>query len=120
MLSDSFGLPRGAKHRGAAIDWVALCASREGQDAFNPKKGSIPARTDGERRLYDAYLRSAMADFAGNRIVPSVAHGAAASQGWVNQINQVMSLLITEKNLDEAVAGFVRAAKAGGVAVRTR
>ncbi len=120
MLSDSFGLPRGAKHRAEAINWVALCASREGQDAFNPKKGSIPARTDGDPRLYDAYLRSAMADFAGNRIVPSVAHGAAASQGWVNQINQVMSLLITEKNLDDAVQGFVRAAKAGGVALRER
>ncbi len=120
MLSDSFGLPKGAKHRAEAINWVALCASREGQDAFNPKKGSIPARTDGDPRLYDAYLRSAMADFAGNRIVPSVAHGAAASQGWVNQINEVMSLLITEKNLDEAVAGFVRAAKAGGVGLRNR
>jgi glucose/mannose transport system substrate-binding protein len=120
MLSDSFGLPKGAKHRAEAIDWVALCASREGQDAFNPKKGSIPARTDGNQSLYDAYLRSAMADFAGNRIVPSVTHGAAASEGWVNQINQVMSTLITEKNLDDAVAGFVQAAKAGGGALRTR
>ncbi len=120
MLSDSFGLPKGAKHRAEAIDWLALCASREGQDAFNPKKGSIPARTDGDRRLYDAYLRSAMADFAGDRIVPSVTHGAAASEGWVNQINQVMSTLITEKNLDDAVAGFVRAAKAGGVTLRSR
>jgi glucose/mannose transport system substrate-binding protein len=120
MLSDSFGLPKGAKHRAEAINWVALCASREGQDAFNPKKGSIPARTDGDPRLYDAYLRSAMADFAGNRIVPSVAHGAAASEGWVDQINQVMSTLITEKNLEDAVAGFVRAAKSRGVALRTR
>ena len=61
-----------------------------------------------------------MADFAGNRIVPSVAHGAAASQGWVNQVNQVMSTLITEKNLDDAVAGFLRAAKAGVVLPRSR
>jgi glucose/mannose transport system substrate-binding protein len=120
MLSDSFGLPKGAQHRAQAIDWVALCASREGQDAFNPKKGSIPARTDGDPRLYDAYLRSAMADFAGNRIVPSVAHGAAASQGWVNQINQVMSTLLTERNLDDAVAGFLRAARAAGAAPRAR
>jgi glucose/mannose transport system substrate-binding protein len=118
MLSDSFGLPKGAKHRAEAINWVALCASREGQDAFNPKKGSIPARTDGNQRLYDAYLRSAMADFAGNRIVPSVAHGAAASEAWVNRINEVMSILITEKNLADGVEGFVRAAK--GAAVRSR
>ncbi len=120
MLSDSFGLPKGAKHRAQAINWVALCASREGQDAFNPKKGSIPARTDGDPSLYDAYLRSAMADFAANRIVPSVAHGAAASQGWVNRINQVMSILITEKDPEEAVAGFVRAAGPRGEAPRGR
>jgi glucose/mannose transport system substrate-binding protein len=120
MLSDSFGLPRGAKHRAQAIDWVALCASREGQDAFNPKKGSIPARTDGDRSLYDAYLRSAMEDFAGNRIVPSAAHGAAASETWVNQINQVMSILLTEKNLEDAVSGFAHAARASGVAQRSR
>ncbi len=112
MLSDSFGLPKGAKHRAEAINWVALCASREGQDAFNPKKGSIPARTDSDPRLYDTYLRSAMADFASNRIVPSVAHGAAASQSWVNELNEVMSTLITEKNPGDAVSGFLRAAKA--------
>jgi glucose/mannose transport system substrate-binding protein len=112
MLSDSFGLPKGAKHRAEAINWVALCASREGQDAFNPKKGSIPARTDSDQRLYDAYLRSAMVDFANNRIVPSVAHGAAASQSWVNEINGVMSTLITEKNPGDALSGFSRAAKA--------
>ncbi len=120
MLSDSFGLPHGVRHRAQAIDWVALCASREGQDAFNPKKGSIPARTDGDRSLYDAYLRSAMMDFAGNRIVPSVAHGAAASEAWASQINLVMSVLTTEKNLEEAVTGFVRAAKAGTAAARSR
>jgi glucose/mannose transport system substrate-binding protein len=120
MLSDSFGLPKGAKHRSEAINWVALCASRQGQDAFNPKKGSIPARTDSNQRLYDAYLRSAMADFANNRIVPSVAHGAAASQSWVNEINEVMSTLITEKNLGDALSGFVRAAKAREAALRPR
>jgi len=120
MLSDSFGLPKGAKHRAEAINWVALCASREGQDAFNPKKGSIPARTDSNQRLYDTYLRSAMADFANNRIVPSVAHGAAASQSWVNEINDVMSTLITEKNLGDALSGFGRAAKAREAAFRPR
>jgi glucose/mannose transport system substrate-binding protein len=111
MLSDSFGLPKGAPHRAEAVNWVALCASREGQDAFNPKKGSIPARTDGNKSLYDIYLQSAMADFAANSIVPSVAHGAAASEGWVTDINDVMTLLVTEKNVSGAVDGFVKAAR---------
>jgi glucose/mannose transport system substrate-binding protein len=110
MLSDSFGLPKGAPHRGEAINWVALCASKEGQDAFNPKKGSIPSRTDGDKSLYDVYLRSAMDDFSTNKIVPSVAHGAAAAEGWVTDISDVMTLLVTDKNVNAAVAGFVKAA----------
>ncbi|HEY9593430.1 MAG TPA: ABC transporter substrate-binding protein, partial [Spirochaetia bacterium] len=63
MLSDSFGLPRGAPDRDAAVRWLTLAASREGQDAFNPKKGSIPSRIDGERALYDEYQKSAMDSF---------------------------------------------------------
>ncbi|KAB2864198.1 MAG: carbohydrate ABC transporter substrate-binding protein, partial [Anaerolineae bacterium] len=42
MLSDSFGLPVGAPNRDAAVAWLALLGSKEGQDAFNPLKGSIP------------------------------------------------------------------------------
>jgi glucose/mannose transport system substrate-binding protein len=54
MLSDSFGLPKGAPNREAAGEWLTLAASQEGQDAFNPKKGSIPSRLDGHRALYDS------------------------------------------------------------------
>ncbi|MFZ9212059.1 MAG: ABC transporter substrate-binding protein, partial [Candidatus Nanopelagicaceae bacterium] len=35
-LSDSFTLPVGAPHRNAAIAWLKVCGSKEGQDAFNP------------------------------------------------------------------------------------
>ncbi|NMC84066.1 MAG: carbohydrate ABC transporter substrate-binding protein, partial [Anaerolineaceae bacterium] len=38
FLSDSFVLPVGAKDRDAAIKWLTLCGSKEGQDAFNPVK----------------------------------------------------------------------------------
>lgn len=111
MLSDSFGLPKGAPHRDNAIKWLTVCASKDGQDAFNPKKGSIPSRMDGDKSLYDKYLQSSMADFANNNIVPSCAHGAAAAESWVTMINDVMTLLVTEKNVDKAVEGFVNAAK---------
>ena len=60
--------------------WLTLAASREGQDAFNPKKGSIPSRIDGDRSLYDNYQKSAMDSFRNDTIVPSVTHGAAASE----------------------------------------
>ena len=52
VLSDSFGLPKGAPNRDTAIDFLKVFGSQEGQDAFNPIKGSIPARTDGDVTKY--------------------------------------------------------------------
>ena len=48
MLSDSFGLPKNVKNREAALNFLKIVGSKEGQDAFNPAKGSIPARTDAD------------------------------------------------------------------------
>lgn len=111
MLSDSFGLPKGAPHRDAAIKWLALCASREGQDAFNPKKGSIPSRVDCDKSLYDAYLKSAMDEFAADTIVPSVTHGAAASEGWLTSINDAMAAFVSDLNVDKAASQLAGAAR---------
>ncbi len=115
MLSDSFGLPKGAPHRENAIAWLELCGSKEGQDAFNPLKGSIPARTDGDRSLYDEYLQSAMDDFSSNEIVPSVTHGAAASEGWVTAIHDVMTLFVSDLDVDAAQQGLAQACIDAGV-----
>ncbi|MBE2233905.1 MAG: extracellular solute-binding protein [Anaerolinea sp.] len=115
MLSDSFGLPKGAPHRDNAIAWLTLAGSREGQDAFNPPKGSIPARTDGDRSLYDAYLQAAMDDFSSNEITPSLAHGAAASEGWVTAFNDVMTLFVTDLDVATAQAAMAKACVNAGV-----
>jgi glucose/mannose transport system substrate-binding protein len=115
MLSDSFGLPLDAPNRDAAVAWLTVCGSKEGQDAFNPLKGSIPARTDADRSLYDVYLQSAMDDFASNEIAPSVAHGAAASEGWVTGINDVMTLFVTDLDGAAAQDGLAQACLDAGV-----
>jgi glucose/mannose transport system substrate-binding protein len=111
MLSDSFGLPRGAPDRDAAVKWLTVAASREGQDAFNPKKGSIPSRTDCDRSLYDAYLQSAMDSFRTDTIVPSVTHGAAASEGWVTQIQDVVAAFVCDLDVEKAASRLVSIAR---------
>ena len=83
VLSDSFGLPKGTANRENAINFLKVCGSREGQDAFNPIKGSIPARTDPDLSKYDEYLLYAMESFKTNTLVPSIQHGAAAKQSFV-------------------------------------
>ena len=106
MLTDTFGLPKEAPNPRNVERWLTLVASREGQDTFNPIKGSISARTDADRAKYDVYLLSAMDDFARDSIVPSVAHGAAAEVGWMSRINDVITFLVEDKDVDAAAAEF--------------
>jgi glucose/mannose transport system substrate-binding protein len=109
-LSDSFGLPRGAPDRDAAVKWLTLAASREGQDAFNPKKGSIPSRTDGDRSLYDEYQKEAMDSYGSDTIVPSVTHGAAAAEGWLALIQDCIAIFVCDLDVEKAVVSLGKAA----------
>ncbi len=101
MLSDSFGLPRGAANRDAAIAWLTLLGSAEGQDIFNPLKGSIPANLNGDVTnpdLYNAYLQSAAADWKTNTIVGSLVHGAVAPETFLSNFATVMEIFLATGN----------------------
>lgn len=94
-LSDSFGLPDGVANRDNTLAWLSLLGSLEGQNAFNPLKGSIPARTDAVAaapELYNAYLQSAAADWGENTLVGSLAHGAAANERFMGEFGQVVEI----------------------------
>ena len=114
FLSDSFVLPVGAKNRDAAIAWLTLCGSKEGQDAFNPVKGSIPSRSDGDMKLYDEYLQSAMADWAKDTIVGSLAHGVVANDSWKTMINDALGQFLTDKDTAKFQANLVTACTSSG------
>jgi glucose/mannose transport system substrate-binding protein len=109
-LSDSFGLPKGAPNRDAAIAWLRVCGSKEGQDAFNPIKGSIPAHTGADRSLYDEYLQTALADFASDAIVPSLMHGAAAAPSWQQDIIDAVALFVGSRDVGAFQGALVAAA----------
>ena len=110
VLSDSFGLPKNAPHRDNAVNFLRVCGSREGQDAFNPIKGSIPARTDPDLSKYDEYLLSAMEDFKSNTLLPSIQHGAAAKQSFVLDYAIAINNLATNHDVAAAQAMLVQAA----------
>jgi len=73
FATDTFGLPKRASHRAGAIDLLRVFGSREGQDAFNPIKGSIPARTDADLSRYDPIARATARDFWSSARYPSIA-----------------------------------------------
>ena len=116
-LADSFGLPRNAVDRDNAIAWLKIAGSLAGQDAFNPLKGSIPARTDAGRASgYDSYQRAAMQDFTTNAIAPSVAHGFAAKESWMTDYVNVVNTFAATRDVSGAQQGLVQAAADAGVA----
>ncbi len=114
VLSDSFGLPKGAPDPKLAMDWLKLLGSKQGQDAFNPLKGSICARTDCDASLFGPYQQWAMKKWKTDAIVPSLAHGAAASPPWLTSINDVMTIFVTSKNVSQAQNQLIQAAKSAG------
>lgn len=110
VITDTFGLPKGAPHHQGAITWLKTLASVDGQDAFNPIKGSIPSRLDAERRLYDVYLQSSMKDFARDRLIPSIVHGTAAPEGFITALNDTINVLISSGNANQALRSLQKAA----------
>ncbi|MBB6546610.1 ABC transporter substrate-binding protein [Nonomuraea rubra] len=111
-LSDSFTLPKGAKNRDGAMAWLKVAASKEGQDAFNPKKGSIPARKDADQSLYTDYLADALKDWSSNKLAGSIQHGVAVNQPWLAAINEAVGLYIGSKDVKGLQQGLADAATA--------
>jgi glucose/mannose transport system substrate-binding protein len=115
VLSDSFGLPKNAPNRDNAIAFLRIIGSRAGQDAFNPIKGSIPARTDGDRSKYDEYLNEAMDAFQTDEGVPSIQHGAAVKQSFLVDYDIALADLGTNRDVARAQQLLVDAAKVAGI-----
>lgn len=90
FLADSFTMPEGAKHPGGTKNWLQTISSKEGQEAFNKVKGSIPARTDVDGAQFSPYQQKAMASFKSDTIVSSLAHGAAAPVAVSTNINKAV------------------------------
>lgn len=102
FLADSFGFPKGVKNPAATLAWLKTCGSKQGQDTFNPLKGSISARTDTDLDKYNKYSQSAATDFADNRIVGSLAHGVTANEGFMNDFATVMEMFLKNRNPEQA------------------
>jgi glucose/mannose transport system substrate-binding protein len=115
LLSDSFGLPRNAPHREHAVNWLRAIGSIEAQENFNIVKGSIPARTDVDPDKFNAYQRSAIADFKVDELVPSAVHGAAANSAWAEEFVMILNTFANNIDVKQAQENLVRAAEEFGV-----
>jgi glucose/mannose transport system substrate-binding protein len=96
FLSDSFTLPTGARRPDLSRKWLIECGSTDGQNLFNPLKGSIPARTDAAASLYHGYLGWALQQWRDpkTRIVGSLTHGVVANNAFNAEIDSALGLFV--------------------------
>src|SRR5699024_9696050 len=87
-----------------------VLGSVEGHNTFNPLKGGIPARVDADPEKYDDYGKDAMEDFQNARLVPSLAHGSAASEGFLTKANQAVNIFVTQGDIDNFIQALENAA----------
>jgi glucose/mannose transport system substrate-binding protein len=98
-------LPVGAPNRAAGLAWLKVCGSLAGQDAFNPKKGSIAVRTDSDATKYDSYLQAAMKSWKVDTLVGSTVHGVNYGNAGMAALNSAVGKFYTGGAKDKA--GFV-------------
>lgn len=109
FLSDSFVLPAKGKHPEETTAWLTVAASKEGQEAFNPLKGSICARTDCDQKLFSEYSQDAAKDWSSNVVVGSLQHGVVAAPAWATKIGTAIGLFQASKMDSAAQADLQKA-----------
>ena len=107
---DTFGLPEDAPNEEGVVDWLRVLGSQEGQDTFNPLKGSIPARLDGDESEYNEYGQDTMQDFQDDVLVPSLAHNSAAPPNFTDAALGAVEVFISNQDVDLAVEELEAAA----------
>jgi glucose/mannose transport system substrate-binding protein len=114
LVADGFPIGNGSSNPEAAKNWLRVIGSKEAQEAFNPLKGSICARTDCDRAMFGVYHNWSMDSFANDMIVPSVVHGSAAPADFQQAFNDAVTLFVVDRNVDAFSDALVSAAQASG------
>jgi putative multiple sugar transport system substrate-binding protein len=96
FLADSFVLPAGNKNPEGTMDWLTVAASKAGQEAFNPLKGSICARTDCDQSLFSEYSQNAAKDWASNTVVGSLTHEVVGNPSWNSKVGTALGLFVAD------------------------
>lgn len=104
-------------NRAAAVEWLRLLGSVEGQNAFNPLKGSIPARSDidlAASGLYNQYLIDTATSWGMDVIVGSLVHGTVGNPRFAGEFSSVLDIFKGSRSAADAVnALFVICVQSG-------
>ena len=109
VITDTFGMPKGAKDPDNTKRFLDLLASKTGQVTFNLRKGSIPARTDVDTSQFDVYMKDANKDFGeAKSLVGSAPHGSATSDAFASALNTAINTFISDPKDSAATAASIQ------------
>jgi glucose/mannose transport system substrate-binding protein len=116
---DAFARPPRPTSTTSSDRWLGFVASREGQDAFNSRKGSIPARTDTDAARYTAYQQSAIDDFrTAKRMFPGL--GTAMPDDYQAELQKILAAFLGDLDVNKADEAMAQATiRAGASYTRT-
>jgi glucose/mannose transport system substrate-binding protein len=114
VVADGFVLAKGAPNELGTKNWLRVLGSKEAQEAFNPLKGSICARTDCDRAKFGPYHNWSMDLFAKDALVPTVVHGSAAPASFQQALNDAITVFVVDKDVDALSTALTQAAKDSG------
>ncbi|NIB99532.1 ABC transporter substrate-binding protein [Halobacterium sp. R2-5] len=110
VVTDSFVMPTSNPSPEATEKWLSYCGSVDGQERFNPVKGSIPPRTDVPNDEFGPFLTTQREDFNNSDAQPpSIAHGTGVTPEVKSNVEGVFSSFNGSWNVDSAYDGLTNA-----------
>ncbi|MFW5937648.1 MAG: ABC transporter substrate-binding protein [Halanaeroarchaeum sp.] len=107
VVTDSFVMPASNPSPEATEKWLNYCGSVDGQERFNPVKGSIPPRTDVPNDEFGPFLTAQREDFdASDAQPPTIAHGTGVTPETKSAVEGAISAFLENWNVDEAYSGI--------------
>lgn len=107
---DSFPYPVNNPSPEAATLWCQFVGTAEAQEIFNPKKGSIPPRTDVNTDPFNDFSQDQITDFQDSEAQPpSVAHGLAAPPSVLSSLESAISSLNSGNEPSDVVSQMASA-----------
>jgi glucose/mannose transport system substrate-binding protein len=103
VVADSFVMPTSNPSPEATEKWLSYCGSVDGQERFNPVKGSIPPRTDVPNDEFGPFLTAQREDFdTSDAQPPTIAHGTGVTPQVKSNVEAAFSAFVGNWNVDAA------------------
>jgi glucose/mannose transport system substrate-binding protein len=106
---DSFPFPKNNPSPDVTEKFLRYAGSIEAQKRFNPKKGSIPPRTDVPMKPFGPFLKQQRKDFEKSKAQPpSIAHGLALPPGQLKSFGEAMASFTASYDVNATYSKLVK------------